>query len=107
VIDDNQYLVEEGKKNRFDFSVKLFTTISVQVKLHNTGYQNAYLNSSSRQYYYFYGRANELDTTLQLKVFPLETNHLALRLTAPGKEDKVIDKSFYVDPANLPYLILE
>jgi hypothetical protein len=107
VIDGKEYLIREGKKNRFDFYVKLFTTISVQVKLRNTGYQDAFLYSSSRQTYVFDGLADGLDTTLQVKVLPWETNYLSLRLTAPGKEDKVIDKVFYVDPANHSQIIME
>ncbi len=107
VIDDDVYLIKEGKKNQFNFYVKLFTSISVQIKLQDTGYQDAFLYGSSPKSYVFTGLANRLDTTLQVKVLPQETNYLSLCLTAPSKEDKVIDESFYVDPANPPYITLE
>lgn len=104
VTNGDEYLIKEGKKNQFNFYIKLYITIPVQVSLQDTGYQDALLYGQS-QSFYFSRMANRLDTTLQVKVLPQETNHFSLLLMGPGNADTVIVQSFYVDPKS-PSLVL-
>lgn len=106
VIDGDEYLIKEGRKNEFDFYIKLYITIPVNIRLQDTGYQHALLYGQG-QSFYLSGLANRLDTMLQVKVLPQETNYLSLLLMGFGKADTVIAQSFFVDPTNIPQVIFE
>jgi hypothetical protein len=96
IVDDNAYLIGEGHKNRFDFYAKPFTTRPITIKLHHTGYPDAFLKAPFR-YFYFQGQANNLDTTLQVKVVPEENYLITLRLTGTSKADKIVEQWMYVE----------